>query len=313
LAAEGVVSHFDLAVLGADDPLGESFLKALEEADVPVGRLHPLVLGEAEGIVAFRGEEWPCLPVDGFDFSQTQALVVASPHPAASRLAEEIRGRRGVMPVLLLQEVVPAPALAVARVLKVLAAAGKGVEQAEAFVTLPVALAGKAGVDELVHQARGLFSMESPDPEVFPLQIAFNIIPQLDVASQRYSPADLAAATATHTGMPPPGFTVAWAPVFYGGVTALHVRLGQAVSLDELRAVLKQHEGLCLMESDLPAGNPTPATDSLESADIFLGQVRTDGGGVRLWLVYDPLRLEAAQMVSVVENWIEKPTTSMLT
>lgn len=313
MAAETVASHFDLAVLGADDPLGETFLKALEEADVPVGRLFPLALGEAEGIIAYRGEEWPCLPAEGFDFSQTQALVVASSHPAAARLVEQVKGDMGAMPVLFLREVVPAPAQAVARVLRAMAAPGKGVEQAEAFVTLPVALAGKAGVDELVNQARGLFNLESPDPEVFPLQIAFNIIPQLDVGSQRYSPSGLASALSGLTTLAHPGFTVAWAPVFYGAMTALHVRLAQAVDLDELRAVLKRHEGICLMESALPAGNPTPATDSLESADIFLGQIRTEGTSVRLWLVYDPLRLEAAQMVAAVENWIEKPTTSMLT
>lgn len=309
MATEDVASHFDLAVLGADDPLGESFLKALEEADVPIGRLHPLALGEAEGIVAFCGEEWPCLPAEGFDFSQAQALVVASPHPAASRIAAQVREDRRGIPMLSLEEVVPGPALAVARVLKLLAVAGQGMEHAEAFVTLPVALAGKAGVDELVNQSRGLFNMESPDPEVFPLQIAFNIIPQLDMASQRYSPATLVR----HAQTANLGFTVAWAPVFFGATTALHGRLGQAVSLDRLRAALKQQEGICLMESDLPAGNPTPATDSLESADIFLGQVRAEGADVRLWLVYDPLRLEAVQMVRAVENWIEKPTTSMLT
>jgi len=34
---------------------------------------------------------------------------------------------------------------------------------------------------------------------------------------------------------------------------------------------------------------------------------------VRIWLVYDPLRLEAQQMVSIVENWIDKPMNSVLT
>jgi aspartate-semialdehyde dehydrogenase len=202
--------------------------------------------------------------------------------------------------------------VAVTRFLKVLAALA-GVVHAEAFVTLPVSLAGKAGVDELVNQSRGLFNMESPDPEVFPLQIAFNILPQLDDAAHRYSPATLSAAVSELLPLHETGFTVAWAPVFYGAATALHMRLEQPVSLADLRQALKHQDGICLMESGIPAGNPTPATDSAESADIFLGQVRTEGNNVRLWLVYDPLRLEAVQMVSAVENWIEKPTSSMLT
>lgn len=312
MSAGGAGSHFDLAVLGADDPLGESFLKALEDSEVPVGRIFPLTLGEAEGIVAFRGEEWPCMPLDGFDLSQAQALVVASPHPAAQRWVEQVRDQYPVMPVLAPDEVLPAPSVAVARVLNVLEALAE-VEQAEAFVTLPVALAGKAGVDELVNQTRGLFNMESPDPEVFPLQIAFNVLPEMDEGGRRYGPGRLAeiARKLGHGGGV--GFSVAWAPLLYGAVTALHVRLGRNLDPAEFRQALKHQDEICLMESGLAAGNPTPATDSGDSADIFVGQVRVAGGNVRLWLVYDPLRVEAMQLVSVVENWIEKPANSMLT
>lgn len=313
MAAKGVDSQFDLAVLGADDPQGESFLKALEDSEVQVGRIYPLALGETEGIVAFRGEEWPCLPADGFDFGLVQALVVASPGAAARRLVGEVHGKHPVMPLLSMDELIPAPALAVARLLKVLSAVGGGVTQAEAFVTLPVALAGKPGVDELVNQSRGLFNMEPPDPEVFPLQIAFNVIPQMDDATHRYSPGRLSAMVRDQLSLPATGFTVAWAPLFFGAATALHVRLGEPVGVMDLRQALKRQEGICVMESDIPAGNPTPATDSAESADIFLGQVRVEENNVRLWLVYDPLRLEAEQMVSAVENWIEIPINSMLT
>jgi aspartate-semialdehyde dehydrogenase len=185
--------------------------------------------------------------------------------------------------------------------------------RAEVFVTLPVALMGKPGVDELVNQCRGLFNMESPDPEVFPLQIAFNLLPQMDHGPQRYAPAGLSSAVAKAHSEWKVGFSVSWAPVFYGAVTALHVRLEHPMEVDALRQALSRQEGICLMESDLPAGNPTPATDSAESADIFFGQIRVEGRDVRFWLVYDPLRLEAVQLVSAVENWIDKPTNSMLT
>ncbi|MEW5769617.1 MAG: Asd/ArgC dimerization domain-containing protein [Pseudomonadota bacterium] len=307
-----MASGFDLAVLGADDPLGAAFLKALEDREIPVGRLYPLTLGEAEDSVSFMGEDWPCQDVATFDFGLAQAVVVASPQAAAGRVVERVRGERPTMPVLGLDEVLPGPAVAVARLLRVLRAVG-GEVLAEAFVSLPVALAGKAGVDELLSQSRGLFNMESPDPEVFPLQVAFNVQPLPDDAAQRYSPRALAAAMRARQLPDVPGFSVSWAPLFYGAATALHARLEHAVSPDALRQALRHQEGVLLMESDLPAGNPTPATDSAESADIFLGQVRVEGDTVRLWLVYDPLRLEAEQMLAVVENWIEKPTNSVLT
>ena len=312
MSSNSTISQFNLVLLGADDPLGVSFLKALEEGDVPVGQLHPLVLGEPEGSVTFRGEEWPCLSVDDFDFGQSQALVVTSPHRAARQVVERVRTLHPVMPVLSLDELVPAPALAVARILKVLNAVG-GTLRAESFVTLSAALAGKAGVDELINQSRGLFNMERPDPEVFPLQIAFNVIPQMDDADQRYSPRALSMALGKLQPIAEVGFTVAWAPLFFGAMTALHVRFEHPVEMADLHLALERQEGVVLMESNIPAGNPTPATDSAESADIFLGQVRAEGCNVRLWLVYDPLRLEAGQMVSAVENWIDKPMNSVLT
>lgn len=312
MSSNSVASQFNLAVLGADDPLGVSFLKALDDGEIPVGHLHPLVLGEPEGSVTYRGEEWPCLSVEGFDFGQAQALVVTSPHSAARRLVAQVRAQYPVMPILSLDDVVPAPALAVARILKVLNAVG-GVLQAEAFVTLSVALAGKAGVDELVNQSRGLFNLEAPDPEVFPMQIAFNVIPQMDAVDQRYSPGALSMALGKLQPVEAVGFTVAWAPLFFGAMTALHVRLEHPVEIADLRLALTRQGGIVLMESDIPAGNPTPATDSAESADIFLGQVREEGNHVRLWLVYDPLRLEDGQIMAAVENWIDKPVNSVLT
>lgn len=313
MAAKSVASHFDLAVLGADDPLGEAFLKVLEDSDAQVGRLFPLVLEDAEeGIVAFRGEEWPCLPAQGFDFSQAQALVVASPLAAAERVLEAARAARPAMPVLAPRDVVPGPALAVARVLRVLTALG-GTVQAEVFAMLPAALAGKAGVEELIDQSRGLFNMETPDPETFPLQLAFNLIPLQGKMPGRYAPDSLAAAIRAQVAVEELGCSAVWAPVLYGGTVALHARFARIVEGEDLRLALKRQDGICLMESDLPAGNPTPATDSGESADIFLGQLGVDGRHARIWMVFDPLRLEALQMAAVVENWIERPANSVLT
>ena len=55
------------------------------------------------------------------------------------------------------------------------------------------------------------------------------------------------------------------------------------------------------------------ATDALGSQDVFVGRIRNEGTLTRLWLVFDPIALDAAQMAASVENWIDKPLTSMLT
>lgn len=307
-----MTSNFDLAVLGADDPLGEAVLKLLEEREIPVGQLQALTLHEPGASVGFMGEDWPCLPADEFDFSHAQALLIASRAPAALRLREAAARQCPAMPILGPDGVAPAPAVAVSRVLRCVTALAHPVA-VEAFVVLPVATAGKAGVDELADQSRRLFNLESPEPEVFPLQVAFNLMPFADAGRNQDYETQLAEAARRLCRDVPVGFSVILAPLFFGAAISLHVLTEKAVDMPALRHALAHQEGITLMETDLPGGMPTPATDAAESDDVFVGQIKPEGNRLRFWLVLDPMRLEAAQMVTVVENWIDMPANSMLT
>ena len=303
------ISQFDLAVLGADDPLGEAFLRLLEEREIAVGKLYPLTLHDSDITVGFAGHDWACLTESEFDFSLAQALVVATRATEAQRLVAQALAARPAMPVIGVDGIEPAPAVVVARVLRVIDALA-GLHGAEAFVALSVAMAGKVGVDELSSQTRGLFNLDSPDPEVFPLQIAFNLMPLPD---HEYD-AVLAEATRRLLGNSVEvGYSSIQAPMFFGAAVMLHVRTVQPVELDKLRQALTRADGITLMETDLPAGVPTPATDAAESDDVFIGRIQASQNHLKLWLVFDPLRLEAAQIAAVVENWIDKPANSMLT
>jgi aspartate-semialdehyde dehydrogenase len=252
------------------------------------------------------------VPADEFDFSQTQpqAMLSTNSSPGASRLLRQVRQQYPAMPVLGIDGIHPAPVLAVTRVLRSLDAL-MAVDSAEAFCLLPVAMAGKAGIEELANQSRSLFNLERPEPDVFPLQIAFNLMPYGAGADAAGFEARMAGAGTG--GDAQVGFSVAWAPIFYGAAIALHVLAKDAVDESVLRKALGHADGIILMDTGLAGGIPTPATDAADSDDVFLGQVRVDGKRARFWLVCDPLRLEAAQFVSAVENWIEKPANSVLT
>lgn len=305
-------SQFDLAVLGADDPMGSAVLQILEEREVPVGRLFPLSLREEGANVVFRGQDWPCDQAAEFDFGQAQALLVTSSSAAAGRLAEQVRAAHPAMPVLLVREVDPAPAIVVARILKSVAALA-GVVHADAFVALPAAYAGQDGVEELANQTRDLFNMESSEPEVFPLQLAFNLMPYGDPKDAPVYESALAMATTRLAEVAEVTFSVVWAPLFFGAATQLHVRTASPVGAQALREAFRHRDGVTLMESDLAAGTPTPATDAQGSESVFIGRLRAEDRRISFWLVFDPIQLEAARMVDVLENWIDKPANSMLT
>jgi len=312
LVSQFSTSQFDLAVLGADSPLGEAILSTLDDREVPIGRLFALTLHEAEDSVSFRGEDWPCLAAADFDFSQAQALIVASRSPSAARLVDRIRAERPTMPILAADALDPTTAIIAARVLRPIAALASLVS-AEAFVTLPVAMAGTEGVDELVEQTRGLFNMENPEPEVFPLQIAFNVVPIAPCKDGSDAELAMSQATARLANGASIGFTVVTGPLFFGAAMALHVRTVQTLDISALRNALRHQDGITLMEDEHPAAMPTPATDALGSQDVFVGRIRVEDAVCRLWLVFDPITLDAALMAANVEIWIDKPATSLLT
>jgi aspartate-semialdehyde dehydrogenase len=155
--------------------------------------------------------------------------------------------------------------------------------------------------------------MESSEPEIFPLQIAFNLVPHGSVADAPAYESRLTMATARLAEGIEPGFSVVWAPLFFGATVALHVRTKKALDIQALRAALGHQDEIVLMETELPAGVPTPATDAQGSDKVFVGRIRVEGRLVRLWLVFDPVQLEAARLVDAVENWIDMPPNSMLT
>ena len=74
----------NVAVLGADEPLGEAVLELIGERGLAVGRLFPLALAEAEGCATVHGSAEPVQDVAGFDWSQATVLLSASRAPAVA-------------------------------------------------------------------------------------------------------------------------------------------------------------------------------------------------------------------------------------
>lgn len=308
----------DIAVLGADDPLGEAVLRLIGEQALEVGALYPLSLEPSEGCVSARGEALPLMPVDGFDWSQVRLLVNASRSAAATRFESLARahgcavlglgateaGRVGIGNGL---------SLALTRVFQALRPLS---ELARVTVTamLPVAVAGEAGIAELANQTRALFAMETLDPEVFPVPIAFNLVPQVGGFTETAARAfELDVAEALRQGLDRPSLPVAvtavWAPLFYGAALSVDFATEKPLEATTLRATLARAAGLTLMDADLPGGVATPATDAQDSATVFLSRLRETHPGGRdhgMWLVIDMTRLEAARMVEQLENLIEQ-------
>ncbi len=335
----------NIAILGGDEPLAEALLKELEERDLPIGAVHPLSLGEAETSIAFNGEDLPCEPAGEFDWktadlvfatSRSQAVTafvdaaLAAGRPVIA-VGEVLAGHPGAAPTdpgrvppeapaARLWLAPDAVAVMLARVLRPLGQA-LGVERVDAFAGLAVSTRGREGIEELRDQVSQLFSLNATEPGVFPLQIAFNLIPQVgavldDGATKGEAGVQSGLRCLLGERAGQIQFSLVWAPVFYGHSIALHLMGGEGLSLENVRARLAAAPGIQLMDERIQGGCPTPATDAAESLDVFVGRLRAGaaegGNSVRLWLVGDNLRLEASNLAQIAERLIEKQLKSVL-
>lgn len=304
-----------IALLGADAPRAEAILRELEDRDLEVGEILPLALAESDASLSFRGEDLPLIDADGFDWASVDLVLVASQAPAVLRQIDAIAkaGKAVLGPDL--------PAGAAVALARVLAAVARetGLTSAHASLNLPVSEHGLAAVEELSAQTRALFAMESPEPGVLPPRIAFNIVPD-PAGPNGVSPVEerIESGLLALLGKPdmPVMVQVCWVPVFFGSSAVLHLTAEHPQDLSRLRKCLGGMHGVTVMDEAIPAGLPTPATDAQESTDVFVGRLRVSGADTRqasLWLVFDGLRLEAAQIADRLENLIEKNQNSVLT
>jgi aspartate-semialdehyde dehydrogenase len=307
-----------IAVVGADDPIGEALLQALCESARAPESIIPVTLDEAEGCVPYGETDLPCLTPADVDWSAVGLVIVAARGPAAARLAHDLLGRgchvlaaSGLLPPSAdrsLTEVHDAASAAIIRVVRPLLG-GAGLRSLGGFIGLPVGASGRAGVEELVRQSRALFALESVEPEVFPVQIAFNLLPQVGEVGKDGDSAQETTLCRSLRAIWGDGlvtqFTAAWMPTFHGAVIALHGRSELGLDREGMETRLAHVPGVLVMNDPLPGAAPTPATDGIDSTDVVVGRLRlADAEGLHfsVWLTYDHARLQAQQLILGLEN-----------
>jgi len=172
--------------------------------------------------------------------------------------------------------------------------------------------AGKEGMDELYNQTRKIYMMEEPEAKKFTKQIAFNLIPHIDVFMEDGSTKEeWKMKVETKKILDPEIEVVATcvrAPVFVGHSEAVNIEFDSPLSEAEARAALAGAPGVVLLDKRENGGYPTPVECAGEDA-VFVGRIRRDdtvAHGLSLWVVSDNLRKGAAlNAVQIAEHLVE--------
>jgi len=171
--------------------------------------------------------------------------------------------------------------------------------------------AGKEAMEELFEQTRGIYMNQPVAHHNFTKQIAFNVIPHIDVFMEDGATKEEWKMAAETGKILDPGIkliaTCVRVPVFIGHGEAINVEFEKPVSVEDARAALESAPGISVVDYRADEGYVTPAECAGEDA-VYVSRLRADKTvphGLALWVVSDNLRKGAAlNAVQIAEELI---------
>ncbi len=160
--------------------------------------------------------------------------------------------------------------------------------------------AGKGGMDELFEQSRAIFVGDPKDNEVFTKQIAFNVIPHIDVFLDDGSTKEEWKMVVETKKILDPKIkvtaTCVRVPVFVGHSESINLEFEKEISAEKAQDILRESPGIMLVDKREDEGYTTPVECVGDSA-TYISRVREDStveNGLNIWCVSDNLRKGAA-------------------
>src|SRR5690242_16276665 len=160
--------------------------------------------------------------------------------------------------------------------------------------------AGKKGMDELFEQSRNIFVGDANEPEFFTKQIAFNVIPHIDVFLDDGSTKEEWKMVVETKKILDPSIklsaTCVRVPVFVGHSEAVNIEFENEISADEARNILREAPGVMVVDKRENGGYVTPV-EAVGDYATYVSRIREDPtveNGLSLWVVSDNLRKGAA-------------------
>ena len=173
--------------------------------------------------------------------------------------------------------------------------------------------AGKEGMDELFTQTRAVFVADPIAPGKFTKQIAFNVIPHIDVfLDSGVTKEEWKMAVETQKILDPDiqvTATCVRVPVFLGHSESVNIEFEKPVTAEQARAALRAAPGVMVVDKREDGGYVTPIECAGEDA-TFVSRIRKDPtieNGLNMWIVSDNLRKGAAlNAVQIAETLINR-------
>jgi aspartate-semialdehyde dehydrogenase len=322
-------SAYTVAILGATGAVGKESLEILEERNFPLAALRLFASKRSAGeVMTCQGKEWT---VEELTESSSFAGVDFAFISATDAISKEYGPRLGSAGVVVIDDsgvfrMDPQVPLVVPEVnAAALRALPRGIVSIPNCTTTPLVMAlkplhdavgvkrvvvttfqsvsgtGAAAMDELMDQTRALMAFRDVKAEVYPYQIAFNLLPHIGSFSEGGDCSEeIKIVRETRKILDAPQLrvtsTTVRVPVLRCHSESINVELEKPLSPNDARAALAAMPGVLVYDDPLKKLYPMPL-DATGKDEVYVGRIREDSSvtnGLNLWVVSDNLRKGAA-------------------
>ncbi|MFI3277338.1 MAG: aspartate-semialdehyde dehydrogenase [Rikenellaceae bacterium] len=329
-----------IAIVGASGAVGQEFLSILRERDLPIDELVLFGSERSAGrTYEFKGQTLTVkLLQHGDDFKDIDIALVSA-GAGASKEFEKTITKHGALMIdnssafrmdndvpLVVPEVNPTDALDAPR--NVIAnpncttiqmvVALKAIEELSHIKRVRVSTyqsasgAGATAMDELVEQQGQLSRGEEPTINKFAFQLAYNVIPQVDVFTENgYTKEEMKMFNETrkimHSDIKVSSMCVR-VPVMRAHSESIWVETESPVSVEAAREAFAKAEGVVLMDEPNEKVYPMPLFIAGKDP-VYVGRIRkdiTDDNGLTFWCVADQIKKGAALNAVQIAEWLIK-------
>lgn len=325
-----MTKKYDVAIVGATGAVGETMLSILAERNFPVGNVYALASERSAGKkVAFGDNYLTVESLADFDFSKTQIGLFSAGGSLSEKYAP-IAAAAGCVVIdntshfrydddipLVVPEVNPEaiaqhttrgiianPNCSTIQMLVALKPIydAVGIERINVATYQAVSGTGKEAITELANQTAALLNGREAESEVYPKQIAFNALPQIDVFMENgYTKEEMKMVWETKKIFGDENIlvnpTAVRVPVFYGHSEAVHIETKEKISAQKARKLLEKADGIVVLDEREDGGYATAVTEGATQDPVYVSRLRDDishDRGLNLWVVADNVRKGAA-------------------
>ena len=333
--------EYDVAVVGATGAVGEAMISILEERNFPVRKLYLLASARSAGkSIMFHGKSVRVTDLAEFDFSQVQIGLFSAGASISEKFApiaaaagcvvidNTSQFRRDEDVPLIVPEVniealagysarniIANPNCSTIQMLVALKPIydAVGIKRINVATYQAVSGTGKEAIEELAGQTASLLNGQEVVREVYPKQIAFNVLPQIDTFQENgYTREEMKMVWETRRIFDDSAIqvnpTCVRVPVFFGHSEAVHIETVDKITAQQARLLLEKAPGIIVMDDRVDGSYPTAVTESAGTDGVFVSRIREDIShpkGLDMWIVADNVRKGAAlNSVQIAESLI---------